>query len=77
MIATAVFAKNGGLITGETDLLIKHLLALVLVCGFTFSGSYLRYVVTNAIIPLRVSEKQEEEGLDISQHDERYTLAVR
>ncbi len=77
MIATAVFAKNGGLITGETDLLIKHLLALVLVCGFTFTGSYLLYVVTNAIIPLRVSEKQEEEGLDISQHDERYTLAVR
>ena len=77
MIATAIFAKNGGLITGETDLLVKHLLALVLVCGFTFVGSYLLYVLTNAIIPLRVSERQEEEGLDISQHDERYTLALK
>jgi len=77
MIATAVFAKNGGLITGETALLVKHLLALVLVCGFTFAGSYLLYVLTNAIIPLRVSERQEEEGLDISQHDERYTLALK
>lgn len=77
MIATAIFAKNGGLITGETALLVKHLLALVLVCSFTFVGSYLLYVLTNAIIPLRVSERQEEEGLDISQHDERYTLALK
>jgi len=77
MIATAIFATEGGLITGETDLFIKHMLALVIVVAFTFVGSYLLYVLTNAIIPMRVTEKQEEEGLDISQHDERYTLAVR
>lgn len=77
MIATAVFATEGGLITGQTDLFVKHLLALVIVVAFTFVGSYLLYVVTNAIIPMRVSEKQEEEGLDISQHDERYTLYIK
>lgn len=77
MLATAVFATDGGLITGETDLFVKHLLALVIVVVFTFVGSYLLYVVTNAIIPMRVTERQEEEGLDISQHDERYTLALR
>ncbi len=77
MIATAIFAKDGGLITGETDLFFKHLLALVIVVAFTFVGSYLLYVVTNAIIPMRVSEKQEEEGLDISQHDERYIPALK
>jgi len=77
MVATAVFATEGGLITGETDLFVKHLLALVIVSVFTFGGSYLLYVVTNAIIPMRVSEQQEMEGLDISQHDERYILAMR
>jgi Amt family ammonium transporter len=77
MIATAIFATEGGLITGETDLFFKHLLALVIVVAFTFVGSYMLYVVTNAIIPMRVSEKQEEEGLDISQHDERYIAALK
>lgn len=77
MVATAVFATEGGLITGETDLFFKHLLALVIVVVFTFGGSYLLYIITNAIIPMRVSAHQEEEGLDISQHNERYTLAVR
>lgn len=77
MIATAVFATDGGLITGETDLFVKHLLALVIVIAFTFVGSYVLYVITNAIIPMRVSEHQEEEGLDLSQHNERYTLTVK
>lgn len=77
MIATAVFATEGGLITGETDLFLKHMLALVIVVLFTFGGSYLLYVITNALIPMRVSEQQEIDGLDSSQHDERYILAMR
>lgn len=75
MILTAVFALDGGLITGETDLFLNHMLALVIVGAFTFFGSYLLYYVTNAIIPLRVSEEAEEIGLDITQHDEKYILA--
>jgi len=77
MIATGVFATEGGLITGETDLFLKHMLALVIVVVFTFGGSYLLYVITNALIPMRVSEQQEIDGLDVSQHDERYILVMR
>lgn len=73
MIATAVFAKEGGLITGETTLFMYHMLALVIVFGFTFLGSVLLYKLTNAIIPLRVKEDQEEMGLDLSQHFESIT----
>ena len=73
MIATAVFAKEGGLITGETTLFIYHMLALVIVFGFTFFGSILLYKLTNAIIPLRVDAEQEELGLDLSQHLESIT----
>jgi Amt family ammonium transporter len=75
MILTAVFALDGGLITGELTLFMNHMLALVIVGTFTFGGSYLLYVITNAIIPLRVSEESEEKGLDITQHDEKYILA--
>ena len=75
MILTGVFALDGGLITGETTLFLNHMLALVIVCVFTFGGSYLLYFITNAIIPLRVSEEAEEIGLDLTQHDEKYILA--
>jgi len=75
MILTAVFALDGGLITGEATLFLNHLLALVIVCVFTFGGSYLLYFVTDKIIPLRVSEEAEEIGLDLTQHDEKYILA--
>jgi Amt family ammonium transporter len=70
MIATAVFAREGGLVTGETHLFLMHLLGLVVVGVFTFFGSYAIYKVTDMILPLRVSEEGEMEGLDINQHDE-------
>ena len=41
---------------------------------FTFAGSYLLYKLTDAIIPLRVTEEQEELGLDLSQHGESLIL---
>jgi Amt family ammonium transporter len=70
MILTAVFATTGGLITGSTDLFVKHLIGLVIVCSFTFIGSFLLLKLTNLIIPLRVKEEDEEIGLDLSQHNE-------
>jgi ammonium transporter, Amt family len=69
MIATSLYAKEGGLFTtGETSLFLYHLLALVIVFVFTFFGSMLLYKLTNFIIPMRVKEEQEELGLDLSQH---------
>lgn len=70
MILTAVFAQNVGLIYGDPKIFLYHLLALGIVGVYTFGGSYLLYKVTDMIIPLRVSEEQEELGLDISQHGE-------
>lgn len=71
MILTAVFAKDGGLVTSKNpELLFKHLLALVIVSAFTFIGSYVLLKVTNFIIPLRVKAEDEEVGLDLSQHHE-------
>ena len=47
-----------------------HLAALAIVAVFAGGGSYVLYKVTNAIIPLRVTDEQEDIGLDLSQHGE-------
>lgn len=76
MILTAVFATEGGkgIITGEWDLMIQHLITLAIVLPFAFFGSYALFKLTAVITPLRVDEEEELEGLDISQHDE--TIAI-
>jgi Amt family ammonium transporter len=75
MILTAVFAKDVGLVYGQTTTFLYHLLALVIVGVFTFVGSYLIFKLTNLIISLRVSPEEEKLGLDISQHHERIYAA--
>lgn len=71
MLATAIFAKEGGLLTtGSWHLLGTHALALLVVCGFTFGGSWLLYKFTNWLVPMRVNAENEDNGLDASQHGE-------
>lgn len=70
MVATGIFAGNVGLIHGDATTFLHHLLALVIVTAFAFTGSYILFKVTDMIIPLRVKPEQEDSGLDISQHGE-------
>jgi Amt family ammonium transporter len=70
MMATAVFAKDAGLIFGQTALLLAHLQALVFVSLYAFLGSYLLYRFVDLLIPIRVTPEQELVGLDASQHGE-------
>jgi len=74
MILTAIFAEGTdvSLINGGWAIFGEHMIALLLVCVFTFGGSFILYKITDAIIPLRVAEESEEMGLDLSQHDETY-----
>ena len=73
MILTGVFAENVGLIYGDPTVFLYHLLALLIVGAFTFGGSFLLYKLTDLIHPIRVTEIQEERGLDITQHGELAT----
>lgn len=73
MILTAVFAKEVGLVYGHSSTLLYHLLGLVIVSVFTFGGSYLLFMLTDYVLPLRVSARQESDGLDLTQHGERAT----
>ena len=70
MLLTGILAKDVGLIYGETQTFMYHLLALVIVAVFTFFGSWLLFKIVDLLIPIRVREDQEERGLDASQHGE-------
>ena len=72
MLLTAIFAKEVGLIYGQIETLIFHLVAIIITIIFTMLMSYLIYKFVNIVIPLRVREDQEERGLDASQHGELF-----
>ena len=76
-ILTGIFIEEG-LMAGTTEgfvIFLYHLLAVVLVFVYTFGMSYFGYWLVDHFIPMRVSERSELIGLDISQHDEHYGLA--
>ena len=70
MLLTGVFAKDVGLIYGQTTTFVNHCIALILVMLFCFVGSYALYRISNFTRPLRVSAEDETLGLDLSQHGE-------
>jgi len=81
MLLTGVFAtltvnKAGGangLLYGNPSFFFIQLKAMACAVAYSFAVSWLIFKFINFIVPLRVSEEEEEEGLDASQHDEKYT----
>jgi ammonium transporter, Amt family len=79
MLMTGIFATkavnaagNDGWAYGNFSFFLTQLKALVIVVAFSFTTSYLIFKFVNFIVPLRVSDKEEAEGLDASQHNENY-----
>lgn len=70
MLLTGIFAADVGLIHGNPKVFLVQIAALAIAAPYAFIGSWILYRLTDAIIPLRVSERQEHIGLDITQHDE-------
>ncbi|MCH2199176.1 MAG: ammonium transporter [Flavobacteriales bacterium] len=71
MILTGVLAKDVGLVYGETETFVYHMIALVITAIFTFGGSWVLFKVVDLSLTMRVREDQEERGLDLSQHGEQ------
>ena len=61
---TGIFAKDVGFTSGHAYTFLVHCGALVFVAAFSFAGSWVLYTLTDFVIPLRVSDEQEEIGLD-------------
>ena len=77
-ILTGVFSQNSinaavpdGLLFGGGAFFVKQVVAVLAVIAFTFIVTYVLARIVKAITGLRVDEKEETEGLDISLHEER------
>lgn len=79
MLMTGIFATkavnsagNDGLAYGNAAFFFTQVKALVIVVAYSFIMSFLIFKFINFVLPLRVSSEEEEEGLDASQHNEKY-----
>lgn len=79
MIMTGIFATksvNGagadGLLYGNTVFFMIQLKALFIVVAHSFIVSLGIFKVISLMLPLRVSQEEEEIGLDTTQHNEKY-----
>ena len=80
MIMTGLFASKNinsggsdGLFFGNSAFFLTQLKGLAIVVGYSFTMSFCIFKFINLIMPMRVSSKEELEGLDASQHDEKYS----
>ena len=79
MLMTGIFATkavnaagNDGWFYGNFSFFLTQAKALAIVVSYSFIVSYAIFKFVNAILPMRVSSKDEEEGLDSTQHAEKY-----
>src|SRR5579863_202685 len=80
MLLTGVFgtlavnkAGANGLAYHNPSFFFIQVKAMAIAVTYSFVVSYGIFKFINFIVPLRVSQEEEEEGLDASQHDEKYT----
>ncbi|MDD5692320.1 MAG: ammonium transporter [Candidatus Omnitrophica bacterium] len=68
-------AGNNGLLYGNPRQLLVQLLAVAVAVGYTFFATFVIYKLVDIFFRMRVSEKDEMVGLDLTQHRERaYTI---
>ncbi len=76
-LATGLFANQAinpagfnGLFYGNPGQLWIQFVSVVATCLFSFIVSYVLLKIVNVIVPLRVSDEEEEAGLDVALHSE-------
>lgn len=79
MLMTGIFATktvnaagNDGLFLGNTSFFFIQVKAMAIAVAYSFTVSFAIFKFINFINPIRVSEEDEEMGLDASQHNEKY-----
>ncbi|MFM1929238.1 MAG: hypothetical protein RL387_566 [Bacteroidota bacterium] len=79
MLLTGVFASKAvnpagadGLFYGNPTFFFTQLKAMLIVVAYSFTVSFIIFKLISFLLPLRVSEEEEELGLDATQHDEKY-----
>jgi Amt family ammonium transporter len=79
MLMTGIFSTKtinsagaDGLLYGNTAFFFTQVKALLIVVTYSFTISYAIFKFIDLVLPLRVSSEEEEQGLDASQHNEKY-----
>ncbi|CAN5540088.1 ammonium transporter [soil metagenome] len=79
MLLTGIFATktvnsvgNDGLFYGNAAFFFIQVKGLAIVVAYSFTVSFLIFKFINFILPMRVSETEEDLGLDATQHNEKY-----
>lgn len=79
MLLTGIFATKSinsagtdGLFYGNISFFLTQVKALLIVVVYSFVVSFAIFKFIGLILPLRVTQEEEEMGLDASQHDEKY-----
>lgn len=79
MLFTGIFATktvNGagadGLLYGDAAFFLTQVKGLFVAVGYSVGVSFLIFKLINLVEPIRVSQEEEEMGLDASQHNENY-----
>jgi len=80
MLMTGFFASkaindagNNGLFYGNTSFFFTQTKGMLIAVVYSFTVSYLIFKFINFVLPIRVTESEEEDGLDSSQHNEKYS----
>jgi Amt family ammonium transporter len=68
-------AVNGagadGLLSGNGSFFVKELVAVALAAAYAFVFTYIMLSIINMLNPVRVSEEDEKQGLDLALHGEK------
>ncbi|HET7898976.1 MAG TPA: ammonium transporter, partial [Flavisolibacter sp.] len=79
MLLTGLFATKAvnaagadGWFLGNFSFFLTQAKAMAIAVGYSFAVSFVIFKFINFIVPIRVSDEEEEAGLDASQHDEKY-----
>jgi Amt family ammonium transporter len=70
VFATAAIGGTSGLIEGNPSQLLLQLYGVAVTLVWSGGVTFILLKMVGAFVPLRVSQQQELEGLDISQHGE-------
>jgi Amt family ammonium transporter len=80
MLLTGVFATKtvnsagaDGLFYGGTEFFFTQVKGAIIVIIFSFVVSFIIFKLINVFQPIRVTAEEEEEGLDYTQHNEKYS----
>lgn len=80
MLMTGIFASkavnelgNDGLFYGNASFFFTQTKGMLIAVTYSFTVSFIIFKFINFVLPIRVTESEEEDGLDASQHNEKYS----